>query len=258
MPVYNCFHVVKDAVEDILTRTRFDFEFLIIDNNSTDADLLLYLNSLTEPGVRVIKLKSNIFYWPAVNTGIKLSHPENKFILILNSDIRIESDTWLEYLLEILNRDKHTGYVGDFINQPDLPPAGGWVDGWCMLFKRTTFRDVGLFTNKYIWYHNPKDYLIRAFKKGFRVRDIKQPGDQHNHIKGVIRHLVHRSFDEARLTQDLPINKMLKPRFSYGRLLLQHGLIKQYFLYMLLKHRSILPLSYRTRLIQYRDINLIP
>ena len=39
MPVYNCEHYVAHAVESILAQTQFDFEFVIIDDGSTDKTL---------------------------------------------------------------------------------------------------------------------------------------------------------------------------------------------------------------------------
>jgi glycosyltransferase involved in cell wall biosynthesis len=53
MPTYNAMPFLKAAVESILTQSFKDFEFLIVNDGSTD-ESKDYLDSLSDPRIRVI------------------------------------------------------------------------------------------------------------------------------------------------------------------------------------------------------------
>ena len=155
--------------------------------------------------------------------------PNNKYTLILNDDVIIEGDNWLQYMIDVLESDKRLAYVGDFLPKRFCPPFGGWIDGWCMLFKSQVFNTVGLFDPEYIWWYAPADYAIRTYKAGFLIKDIKRPEDQHNHVVGVIKHLAGKTFEIVKNDPELPIDRMFVPEFKYSNLLRRHGF---YWLYV--------------------------
>ncbi len=70
MSVHNGMPFVQDAVRSILDQTHKDFEFLILDDASTDgtAD---YLRKLKDPRVRVVPLATNIGLTAALNAGLR-------------------------------------------------------------------------------------------------------------------------------------------------------------------------------------------
>ncbi len=69
MSVHNGLPFLAEAVSSVLAQTFFDFEFLILDDASTDgtAD---YLRTLSDPRVRVITLAENIGLTAALNRGL--------------------------------------------------------------------------------------------------------------------------------------------------------------------------------------------
>ncbi len=75
MSVHNGMPFVADAVTSVLAQTFRDFEFLILDDASTDgtAD---YLRALSDPRVRVITLTENIGLTVALNRGLRESRGE--------------------------------------------------------------------------------------------------------------------------------------------------------------------------------------
>ena len=54
MPVYNCEPYLREAIDSILQQTFSDFEFLIINDASTDASEEIIL-SYTDPRIKYVK-----------------------------------------------------------------------------------------------------------------------------------------------------------------------------------------------------------
>lgn len=70
MAVYNGMPYLKDAVQSILGQTYKDFEFIIIDDASTDSSWE-YLKSLKDRKVKLIKNEKNLGLASSLNKGIK-------------------------------------------------------------------------------------------------------------------------------------------------------------------------------------------
>lgn len=72
MPVYNAEKYLKEAVESILTQTFTDFEFLIIDDGSTDKSIEV-VNSYDDNRIRLVKNMRNMGISKTLNKGVKLA-----------------------------------------------------------------------------------------------------------------------------------------------------------------------------------------
>lgn len=72
MPVYNARKHVREAIDSILAQTFADFEFLIIDDGSTD-DTPEIVRSYTDPRIRLIRNRENQGISAALNQGISLA-----------------------------------------------------------------------------------------------------------------------------------------------------------------------------------------
>src|SRR3979490_879766 len=75
MPVRNGAAHLQSAVDSILAQTFTDFEFLIIDDGSTDATAEI-LRSLRDPRVRVVTHPQNRGLVPTLNEGLQLARGE--------------------------------------------------------------------------------------------------------------------------------------------------------------------------------------
>ena len=82
MSVHNGLPFLAEAVSSVLAQTFQDFEFLILDDASTDgtAD---YLRTLSDPRVRVITLTENIGLTAALNRGLRESQGESSRVRML-------------------------------------------------------------------------------------------------------------------------------------------------------------------------------
>lgn len=75
MAVKNGLPFLKEAAESILAQTYKDFEFIIIDDASSD-DSLVYLKGLKDKRIKVIKNKKNLGLAASLNIGLKAAKGE--------------------------------------------------------------------------------------------------------------------------------------------------------------------------------------
>lgn len=73
MPVYNAADYVAEAIESILAQTWNDFEFIIIDNGSTDGLSGAIIGSYVDSRIRVISNEVNVPPPCALNQGLALA-----------------------------------------------------------------------------------------------------------------------------------------------------------------------------------------
>lgn len=83
MPVYNSEHYIREAIESILNQTFTDFQFLIIDDASTDQTISI-INSYKDPRIDLIEKPKNTGYTKSLNLGLKKAR--GKYIARMDSD----------------------------------------------------------------------------------------------------------------------------------------------------------------------------
>ncbi|REL24170.1 glycosyltransferase [Rhodohalobacter sp. SW132] len=72
MPVYNAEKYLREAIDSILNQSFTDFEFLIIDDGSTDSSLDI-INSYTDDRIRLVINDQNMGIGATLNKGIELA-----------------------------------------------------------------------------------------------------------------------------------------------------------------------------------------
>lgn len=83
MPVYNCELYIKEAVESILNQTFDDFEFLIIDDASTD-DTVNIIKKYTDSRIQLIEKPINTGLTHSLNYGLNIA--KGDFIARMDGD----------------------------------------------------------------------------------------------------------------------------------------------------------------------------
>jgi len=73
MPVYNCELYIKEAIESILNQTFSDFEFLIIDDASTDLTPSI-IKSYNDSRIKLIEKPDNSGYTNSLNYGLSIAN----------------------------------------------------------------------------------------------------------------------------------------------------------------------------------------
>ena len=83
MPAYNVELYVEEAVRSILNQTFRDFEFIIVDDGSTDRTPEI-LRTFTDPRIRLLFNEKNEGNYPARNRGCRLAR--GKYIAVMDAD----------------------------------------------------------------------------------------------------------------------------------------------------------------------------
>jgi len=169
---------------------------IVVDNGSSDGTLP-YLRGLD--WITRIENPLNLGFARAVNQGIRAA-PAGSDILLLNNDVVIPQDGWLEELQRVARSAGDIGIVGCRLVLPDgrLLHAGTWMDpqrlvgqqigslekdvnqysadrpvqgvvGACMYIKRAVLERIGLLDESYFSYFEDTDLSLRAAEAGFRT-----------------------------------------------------------------------------------------
>jgi GT2 family glycosyltransferase/2-polyprenyl-3-methyl-5-hydroxy-6-metoxy-1,4-benzoquinol methylase len=206
---HNGLEFTRPCIESVKAYTDEPFEFVFIDNGSTDGTLA-YLRR--EPHAALVANVTNRGFPAAVNQGILASR--GRQVLLLNNDVVVTTG-WLRRLLDALRQEPGAGLVGPLTNWPESPQqidAGyrddlldldrfafawgrahqaqridlGELIGFCLLIDRPVIERIGLMDEEFgIGQCEDKDYSSRAKQAGFRTLLAKD---------AYVHHFGHRTF----------------------------------------------------------------
>ncbi len=110
MSVYNAERYLRKAIESMLNQTFRDFEFLIINDGSTDSSVEI-LKSYRDPRIKIINNKKNIGLAKSLNKGLQVARGE--YIARHDSD-DISLPKRFEKQVEFLDSNSQTALVGSW------------------------------------------------------------------------------------------------------------------------------------------------
>ena len=181
MPSYNREAYLSEAIESVLNQSFKDFEFIIVDDGSTDGSHYLYDYYKNDKRVKVELLGKNMGIAYARNHGIKCASGE--YIAVMDSDDVMVIDRLKLSLRAIKDVDFVYSPYGVFDGQDiknHIPPAkvtledveknGAWPHVTIMA-KRKCFIE-----NPYKFRSNDDAWLVwQWFKAGYKSKMIKYP-----------------------------------------------------------------------------------
>lgn len=96
---------LKKCVDSILKSTYTNYEIVIVENNSRNKETFEYYKELEKNDkIKVVTLKINGFnFSKIVNFGVENS--DGKYIVLLNNDIEIINNDWLEQMIMYVQND---------------------------------------------------------------------------------------------------------------------------------------------------------
>lgn len=140
MSVYNGERFLMEAIESILNQTYRDFEFLIINDGSTDSSREIIL-SYNDPRIRLIDNEQNMGLTRSLNKGLRLAR--GNYIARMDAD-DISMPERLERQLGFMERNPDIGLLGSWIEAIDiygnilyklkLPETDAYIK-WTLLFE---------------------------------------------------------------------------------------------------------------------------
>lgn len=113
MPVYNRELYLKESIESILNQTFSDFEFIIVDDQSTDSSwqiILEYANK--DPRIVAVKNTGKKGCYPARNCGHRLA--KGKYIAVMDSD-DIALPERLQTQFDFMEQNPEIGICGSWL-----------------------------------------------------------------------------------------------------------------------------------------------
>ena len=108
MPVYNAQATLREAMDSILGQTFTDFEFLIIDDGSTDSSAV-NVRSYDDPRIRFVQNEQNLRLAATLNKGLDLARGE--YVARMDAD-DISLPERLMKQVVFLDRNPEVGIVG--------------------------------------------------------------------------------------------------------------------------------------------------
>lgn len=111
MPVYNGEKYLREAIQSILTQTFTDFEFLIINDGSTDKSLEI-IKSFHDVRIRLVSNEINLKLIATLNKGLDLA--QGKYVARMDSD-DVSLPTRLQKQVDFMEKNTDTGVCGSWI-----------------------------------------------------------------------------------------------------------------------------------------------
>ena len=109
---------LKRCIESILTKSTYgNYEIIVIENNSTTAEIRDYYKSLTDNDKITVVSYEGEFNYSAVN-NFGASFAKGDYLLLLNNDTEVITGDWMEELLMYAQRGD-VGAVGAKLYYPD-------------------------------------------------------------------------------------------------------------------------------------------
>jgi len=128
MPVYNTGNYIAEAIESVLQQTFTDFEFIIIDDGSTDNSLeIIHLYAEKDSRIQVVVNQENLGITKSLNKGIELTR--GRFIARMDADdICLPERLNLQY--DYLVANPKCAILGTWANIID--ESGNLISTWRM------------------------------------------------------------------------------------------------------------------------------
>lgn len=118
IPNKDHFNDLEKCINSILKSSYNNYEILIIENNSTEKNIFNYYETLKEnEKIKVVIFETNEFNYSRIN-NFGVEHSTGDYILLLNNDIEILSEDFIEEMLGTCQRND-VGAVGSKLIYPD-------------------------------------------------------------------------------------------------------------------------------------------
>ncbi|HRX44133.1 MAG TPA: glycosyltransferase, partial [Candidatus Dojkabacteria bacterium] len=218
IPTKDKVEYLKRAIESIEEHTKYrNYEIVIIDNRSEEEETKAYFEEIKKRGVKVLEYDMPFHFGKLYNWASK--QVDGEYMLILNNDIKVLNELWLESMLEWCQLPE-VGSVGAKLYYPNgkiqhagvIVGAGGaaahshrLMDGdtfgyngavvnvrnylaltaACLMVKRKTFLDMNGFNEVFDPAYQDVDFGIRLFEK--RLYNVYTPYAELIHYESVSR-----------------------------------------------------------------------
>lgn len=164
MLTHNAPKYVKLTIESLRKHTNNnEYELIVLDNASKKPTRLLLKWFFRKKMIdKVIFSSHNTLFAAGNNIMAHAASPESELYLLLNSDIEIKSDDWLDRLLEV--HEKGVSAHGVVESAPTR------VDGYCYLIDADLYRKHPLDDRQFQWWWAITKQQADILGEGYKVK----------------------------------------------------------------------------------------
>ncbi len=170
MSAYNAEKYIKEAIDSILGQTFTDFEFIIINDGSTDGTLKI-IKSYKDPRIVLISRKNKGLV-ASLNEGIERAR--GKYIARMDAD-DISMPERFEKQVEYLESHPEVGVVSSFVKMVD--PDGNDIGIWQDDVATKTYEEITNMIVKKNCFSHPSVVIRTKIIKHYKYRNIKAAED---------------------------------------------------------------------------------
>lgn len=183
IPCYNDGHYLQDSIGSVLKQTFTDWEIIVVNDGSTDANTLTILAGLTHEKIKVLH-KENGHLSSARNFGINQAGGE--IIVTLDADDTYEK-TFFEKGVKLLEAEPSTGvvtcYLKSFGNRKyQWKPLGGDIKNFLYrleccasaMYRKQCWVDINGYDENMKKGYEDWEFWIRVTAAGWKVAVIKE------------------------------------------------------------------------------------
>lgn len=210
MPVYNGEKYLKESIESILNQSYKNFEFIIIDDASTDDSLkIIKKYAKKDKRIKLLQNKTNLKEPKSRNRGFAIAR--GKYISIMDAD-DISLSNRFELQLRAFKNDKNLSVCGGAI---DIIDDQGFIIGKrsypktteeikrtlsirspfanpSVMFKKLILKKVGFYDETF-FSSNDYDFWFRVINKGYRTKNLEKP---------LIKYRIHKQQSKYTVLKD--------------------------------------------------------
>src|SRR5262249_36823849 len=126
-----------------------------------------------ERDLKLVLNPENRLWCAGINQAMQLADTGSRYLLLLNPDVEVLCDRWLETLIELIETGERIAVAGTTHCYSPAGPVHGWIDGCCFMVRHDVMRDLGYFdAARFPWSGAPPLWMIRAWKSGWRYRVV--------------------------------------------------------------------------------------
>ena len=190
-----------ECLEAVQSSVDIEPEVLIVDNGSSDGSAEELERAITELGDRRVHFlgrSENSGYAGGMNAGLEWASRRegNEYVLLLTPDAIVRPET-ISALVEALEGEPQAAVAGPVVVYREGPEpligAGGaiepdrlqsylhrevrgsepypvdWIDGCCMLLRRSAVEEIGGLDERYFLYYEETDLCSRLSRAGWQI-----------------------------------------------------------------------------------------
>lgn len=167
---YNAPSYVRKTLKTLSLTNYPNYEVVVFDNSSRLMTKLVLLNSLKRRRCsRLVFSDKNLLFAEGNNQGFKAVSEDADYVLLLNSDVKINDPEWLSKLVKVHQRGISS--LGACLSAPIR------ADGYCLMIDKDLYAKYKLNTD-FQWWWSVTQLQANILKDGFTVRAVKN----HDHL----------------------------------------------------------------------------